>query len=333
MRRAKNLAAGLIAILLIYPNFALGYEKELNELAGSLTQKLLEGRKKKVAVVDFTDMEGNTTYAGRFLAEELSVMLSNLGSRTQFEVVDRLRLKSLLKEQGLEATGWVDPAMGTKLKKAAGINAIIAGNLTPFGDSLHLSVKILDAGSAKILFAASTDFAKTKIMGENPPEKKTPAAQNPLPRTPANPVPPSVQTPAPPTVQAPVPPAMEVRQKVETSEFVLELVECWASGPNLTCSMLMTNIKEDRKYKLSAADTRIIDPSGNEYRAQKLQLGTSESWDSVERPLVNSITTKAAASFAGVSPGVRTIALFEISCHLEGIGQYKAQFRSIPVTR
>ena len=324
MRRAKNLAAGLIAILLIYPNFALGYEKELNELAGSLTQKLLEGRKKKVAVVDFTDMEGNTTYAGRFLAEELSVMLSNLGSRTQFEVVDRLRLKSLLKEQGLEATGWVDPAMGTKLKKAAGINAIIAGNLTPFGDSLHLSVKILDASSAKILFAASTDFAKTKIMGENPSEKKNPPAQTP-PHPSTN--------PAPPTVQAPVPPAMDVRQKVETAEFVLELVECWASGPNLTCSMLMTNIKEDRKYKLSTAETRIIDPSGNEYRAQKLQLGTAESWDSVERPLVNSIATKAAASFAGVSPAVRTIALFEISCHLEGIGQYKAQFRDIPVTR
>ncbi len=325
MRKLVKLTVGLAAILLIYPTFALGYEKELNELAGSLTQKLLEGRKKKVAVVDFTDMEGNTTYAGRFLAEELSVMLSNLGSRTEFEVVDRLRLKSLLKEQGLEATGWVDPVMGKKLKKAAGINAIVAGNLTPFGDSLHLSVKILDAGSAKILFATSTDLPKSKVMGENPPEKKNPPAQNPPPRASLSAVPP----PAP----APPPPPVEVRQKVETPEFVLELVECWASGPNLTCSMLLTNIKEDRNYKLSTADTRIIDPSGNEFRAQKLQLGTAEGWDSVERPLANGIATKASASFAGVSPGVRTIALLEISCHLEGIGQYKAQFRSVPVTR
>ncbi|MGH8003454.1 MAG: CsgG/HfaB family protein [Limisphaerales bacterium] len=325
MRKLAKLTLGLLALLFIYPTLALGYEKELNELAGSLTQKLLEGRKKKVAIVDFTDMEGNTTYAGRFLAEELSVLLSNLGSRTQFEVVDRMRLKSLLKEQGLEATGWVDPSMGAKLKKAAGINAIVAGNLTPFGDSLHLSVKILDAGSAKILFATSTDFAKTKIMGENTPEKKNPTAQNPPPRASVNPVPP----PQP----APEPPAVEVRQKVETPEFVLELLECWASGPNLSCSMLLTNIKEYRNYKQSTAETRIIDPSGNEYRAQKLQLGTAEGWDSVQRPLVNGIATKAAASFGGVSPGVRTIALFEISCHLEGIGQYKAQFRSIPVTR
>lgn len=325
MRKLAKLAVGLTAFFWIYPTLALGYEKELNKLAGSLTQKLLEGRKKKVAVVDFTDMEGHTTYAGRFLAEELSVQLSNLGSRTQFEVVDRLRLKSLLKEQGLEATGWVDPMMGKKLKKAAGINAIIAGNLTPFGDSLHLSVKILDAGSAKILYAASTDFAKTKIMGENPSEKKNPPAQNPPPRASVNPVP----SPAP----APAPPTVEVRQKLETPEFVLELLECWASGPNLTCSMLLTNIKEDRKYKLSTAETRIIDPSGNEYRAQKLQLGTAEGWDSVERPLVNGISTKAAASFGGVSPSLRTIALFEISCHLEGVGQYKAQFRTVPVTR
>src|SRR5574341_21152 len=105
MRRLYRLTLGLLAFLLICANSAPGYEKELNCLAGSLTQKLLEGRKKKVAVVDFTDMEGHTTYAGRFLAEEISVLLSNLGSRTEFEVVDRLRLKSLLKEQGLEATG------------------------------------------------------------------------------------------------------------------------------------------------------------------------------------------------------------------------------------
>ncbi|HLG94546.1 MAG TPA: FlgO family outer membrane protein, partial [candidate division Zixibacteria bacterium] len=196
MRKLTKLTAGLLGLLLIYPALALGYEKELNELAGSLTQKLLEGRKKKVAVVDFTDMEGNTTYAGRFLAEELSVQLSNLGSRTEFEVVDRLRLKSLLKEQGLEATGWVDPMMGKKLKKAAGINAVVAGNLTPFGDSLHLSVKILDAGNAKILFATSTDFAKSKIiMGDNTPEKKSPPVQNPPPRASVNPVPPPQPAP------------------------------------------------------------------------------------------------------------------------------------------
>jgi TolB-like protein len=326
MRKLAQLTIGLAVFLLIYPALSFCYEKELNALAGSLTQKLLEGRKKKVAIVDFTDMEGHTIYAGRFLAEELSVQLSNLGSRTEFEVVDRMRLKSLLKEQGLEATGWVDPEMGKKLKKAAGINAIIAGNLTPFGDSLHLSVKILDAGNAKILFATSTDFPKSKIiMGDNTPEKKNPPAQNPPPRASINPVPPPQPVPAPP--------AVEVHQKVETPEFVLELQECWASGPNLTCSMLLTNVKEDKSYKLTTADTRIIDPSGNEYRAQKLQLGTAEGWDAVQRPLVNGIATKAAASFTGVSPSVRTIALFEISCHLEGVGQYKAQFRAVPVTR
>lgn len=326
MQKLFKITIGLVVCFLIYPVLCLGYEKELNKLAGSLTQKLVEGRKKKVAIVDFTDMEGHTTYAGRFLAEELSVQLSNLGSRTEFEVVDRLRLKSLLKEQGLEATGWVDPEMGKKLKKAAGISAIIAGNLTPFGDSLHLSVKILDAGNAKILFATSTDFPKSKIiMGDNTPEKKNPPAQNPPPSASVTPVAPPKPTPAPPPV--------EIRQKVETPEFVLELQECWASGPNLTCSMLLTNVKEDKSYKLTTADTRIIDPSGNEYRAQKLQLGTAEGWDTVQRPLVNGIATKASASFTGISPSVRTIALFEISCHLEGVGQYKAQFRAVPVTR
>lgn len=325
MRKLAGVTLGLAALLWLGPSLAFGYEKELNALAGSLTQKLVEGRKKKVAVVDFTDMEGNSTYAGRFLAEELSVLLSNLGSRTEFEVVDRLRLKSLLKEQGLEATGWVDPLMGAKLKKAAGINVLIAGNLTPFGDSLHLSVKILDAGNAKILFATSTDFAKTKVMmGESAPEKKAPPTQNPPPRASISAVPPPESAPAP---------NLPVGQRVETPEFLLELSECWAVGSDLTCNLKITNIKEDRAYKLTAADTRIIDALGNEYRPQKLQLGNSEGRDTVQNQLASGISMKASASFTGISPATRTISLLEISCYLQGIGQYKAQFRDIPVSR
>ncbi len=320
MCKFAKLTLGLAAFLSIYPTLAWGYEKELKELAGSLTQKLLEERKKKVAVVDFTDLEGHTTYAGRFLAEELSVMLSNIGSRTRFEVVDRMRLKSLLKEQGLEATGWVDPMMGKKLKKAAGINAIIAGNLTPFGDSLHLSVKILDAGSAKILFAASTDFPSSKIVkGDGTAERRNPPVQAP-PRASVNPV-------------SPPPPVPDVKPSVRTAEFVLELLECWTSGPNLNFSMLLTNLKQDRKYKLSTADTRIFDPSGSEYRAHKVRLGDAEDWNSVEMSLANGIAAEAVANFTGVSPGLHTIPFFEITCHLDGIGQYRAQFRDVPVNR
>ena len=58
-------------------------------------------------MVDFTDLQGNVTELGRFLAEELSITLSE--SEKGFEIVDRTHLKAILQENKLSTTGLMDP--------------------------------------------------------------------------------------------------------------------------------------------------------------------------------------------------------------------------------
>lgn len=153
-----------LVFLLSDVSITLAYEKEITSLSASMAENIAKAGKKSVAVVDFTDLQGNVTELGRFLAEEFSVALAGAGKG--FEVVDRTHLKSIIAEHKLSSTGIIDPQTARKLGEIAGVEVLITGTITPFGDSVRISVKILDTATAKIIGASSGDIAKTKAIEE-----------------------------------------------------------------------------------------------------------------------------------------------------------------------
>lgn len=145
-------------------NIANAYEKEIKALSSTLAEGIVSSGKKTIAVVDFTDLQGNVTELGRFLAEEFSVALSEAGKG--FQVVDRTHLKSLLRDHQLAQTGLIDPKTARKLGEIAGVEALVTGTLTPFGDSVRLAVKVLDTSTARVIGGSRGDIAKTKAIEE-----------------------------------------------------------------------------------------------------------------------------------------------------------------------
>jgi len=229
------------------------YEKEIKALSSTLAQSIVTSGKKSIAVVDFTDLQGNVTELGRFLAEEFSVALSEWGKG--FDVVDRTHLKSLLKEHELALTGLIDPKTTRKIGEIAGVHALITGTITPFGDSIRLAVKVLATSTAKVIGASRGDIPKTK------------AIEDLIQR--------GILTGEPtPGMAAPTAPAMKP-QWVEAMDFVFELQSCRQSGQTVTCSLLVTNKGDDREITLGyscfySPKARIFDDSGNEYCATSI---------------------------------------------------------------
>jgi TolB-like protein len=162
----KLLSPILIAFLslLLNPQLLLAYEKEIETLSITLAEDIAKSGKKRIAVVDFTDLQGNVTEFGRFIAEEFSVALAGAGKG--FEVVDRIHLKSILTEHKLSISGLIDPQTAKKLGQIAGIEVLVTGTITPFSDSIRLSVKTIDTATAKVIGASSVDIAKTKAIEE-----------------------------------------------------------------------------------------------------------------------------------------------------------------------
>jgi curli biogenesis system outer membrane secretion channel CsgG len=138
--------------------YAQTLDKEIPTIAGKLSKTLVAKGKKKVATIDFVDLQGRPTELGRFLAEQLSVELVNAEGMS---VVDRANIKSILAEHKLSEEGLVNPENAKKLGQFAGVDAILIGTVTPLDDSIVLTVKAVSTDTAEVVAAGKVEFRKT----------------------------------------------------------------------------------------------------------------------------------------------------------------------------
>lgn len=163
----NSVISRFISLLLIFisPLFshpAFSFENDIETVSKEIATKLKDMQLDTIAVSDFTDLQGNVTELGRYLAEKSSIALST--SAEGFSVIDRTHLKSLLQEHKLAASGIIDPATARQLGKIAGVKALVTGNLVPIGDQVDMTVKVLDVESAKIILAKTQKLAKTEAL-------------------------------------------------------------------------------------------------------------------------------------------------------------------------
>jgi len=131
-----------------------------------LSKKIIINSKRKVAVVDFVNSNGQITEFGRYLAENYSVQLVN--KATDFSVVDRNYLRKLMNKHKLSMKDSIDPKTAKEIRKVVGVDALIVGSYTPLKDNVKVTVKAIDIGTSGILFADSLEIVKkdqyTKMM-------------------------------------------------------------------------------------------------------------------------------------------------------------------------
>jgi len=94
----KILFAVIVSLVFSFSSSAItfAYEHEIKGMSSSIAASITQAGKRTVAVVDFTDLQGNITELGRFIAEELSIDLTN--TARGFVIIDRTHLKKLLNE-------------------------------------------------------------------------------------------------------------------------------------------------------------------------------------------------------------------------------------------
>lgn len=287
------------------------FEKEIDQLSGKIAEKIAAANKKKLAVVDFTDLDGSITELGRFLAEEFSTSLAGIGKG--FIVVDRIHLKTLLKEHNLSSTGLIDQNTVRQLGKIAGVDVLVTGSLTPLGENVRINVKVLDIETAAIIEAARGNIAMTdaiKILMTKEisfPGKSDPGS-----------------TPRRTAIQS--------IQKVEEKGFVFEVLGCKVSGKTVTCILLITNKEKDRRLYIYSSDTGLFDDFGNEYPFSKIRIGKKIETSSISKDLFSGVSTKTILTFEDISPQATMASDIVLDCHSEG-KDFVVKFRGIPFSK
>jgi TolB-like protein len=245
MRYVELVSLGLA--LLLAPVAAVpAFAQDLKTVSSSLSSRIAASGRRTVAVIDFTDLQGNVTELGRFLAEELSVDL--VGDAKGFEVIERTQLKTILQEHKLATTGLIDPQTARKLGQIAGVDALVTGIITPLGDSVRLSAKVLDTTTAKMIAASTVDIPKTRAVEELLARGIGGSEQ------PPNPLQPPDQGHQPTT-------------KLEENGLLFEVTGCLRSGRSVDCTMAITNkAARSRVVCFDSRQSYFVDNRGNTYR-------------------------------------------------------------------
>jgi curli biogenesis system outer membrane secretion channel CsgG len=121
---------------------ASNLEDGIKELAQQISKNMIKTGKKKIAVVEFSNLNGVITSFGQHLAEELITELF-LISPGQFEVVERRQLMKVLSEQRLTMSGFLDAKAMESMGKILGIEAIVTGSVTDLENNVKVNARMI----------------------------------------------------------------------------------------------------------------------------------------------------------------------------------------------
>ncbi|MDI6744855.1 MAG: FlgO family outer membrane protein [Thermodesulfovibrionales bacterium] len=316
-----------LTFLLSYPAVSTAYENEIRSLSNAMADNIAKAGKKRIAVVDFTDLQGNITELGRFIAEEMSVTIA--GADKGIEVVDRTHLKTIFKEHKLAMSGVIDPTTAKKLGQIAGVDALVTGTITPFGDSVRISVKILDTATAKVIGASSGDIPKTKtieeLLGRGIGTETTGQI---IPTTPSATKP-------------------KTLTRIEANDFIFEAKACKREGQHkVLCYIAITNnLQKTRSLTILIGgnwaglppQSIIVDDFGSQYNSVELQFGGKNVRGdySITYDIPPNLPMNLVIAYDEVLPEAKYVSVI-VNCRTDkwpGDPYFKAVLRNIPLSR
>ena len=300
---------------------AQSLDQRASELSQQIAKNMETGQKRRIAVLEFTDLQGQVTNFGRYLSEEL---ITRLYDSNKFKVVERQLLNKVIAEQKLSLTGVVEPASARKLGSVLGVDAIVSGTIADRGDTLKINARLIDSETGEVFSAAATEIVKDKeviaLLSTGVTETKTNS-----------------------------PGGSSASKRVTSDDFTFELQGCRRSSQYITCEFsIKNNASEDRiislyanNYSDSIKSSRVIDSNGNELYPSASSLG-SKAGDArrlwLKLSLVPQVFTKASLTFVDPAAKVESIRLLRITFDREGKQRERralpyeyADFKNVPV--
>ncbi|MDL1984012.1 MAG: penicillin-binding protein activator LpoB [Deltaproteobacteria bacterium] len=130
--------------------------------------------KDRVAIMDF---ENKFQHGGWRLGQGASdILTTELVKTGKFDVMERDRLAAIIKEQNLGASGRIDPSTAARIGKIIGVEYIITGAITEYGQSraggggkgvqvgktgyhATVDIRMINAATGQIVFADSSSHS------------------------------------------------------------------------------------------------------------------------------------------------------------------------------
>jgi TolB-like protein len=291
-------------------------ESQIDKLVEQITTSLAQNQKSKIAVIEFSDLRGNISEFGQYLAEEL---ITRLYLTNKFDVIERQLLQKVIAEHKLNLSGMVDENSAIELGKLLGVEAIASGTITDLGSYVKVNARLISTTTGKIFSAASVKIFKdevvTKLMSQSIAVQKSNEISS-----------------------------QESTFKTMTANkqgFEIKLTNCEMSNRTIICHLNVTNTTEnDKDFHITYGwqyKTAIYDDQGNEYDIAAVEFGSEyheikgiSQYDGAQKKVIAGLTIPVKLYFENVSANASKVALLQLLCEYRG---FKVEFRDITIRK
>jgi TolB-like protein len=130
-------------------------------IAKQLSDQDQKGPKRRITVLDFSDVQGQTTSGGAVVAE---LLINELFRTGQYEIVERKHLSTVLEQQRLNMTGLVDESTARRVGKLLGVDFIVTGTVIDLGTALNVNARTIAIETGSISATASADLERDSFQ-------------------------------------------------------------------------------------------------------------------------------------------------------------------------
>ncbi len=151
-------------------------DKQIDILGDRIAESLIQSGVFRIAVADFSGLDGDAIPLGQYLAEELTTRLSKRGA---IEVVERRLLDQWLSEHRLRETGIIDSKAATAVGLLLGVDGIATGTVVQLGDEVRVNARIVSTDTGRTLGAARVAIPKSLAIDHllKPTERSSPKSK------------------------------------------------------------------------------------------------------------------------------------------------------------
>jgi len=127
-------------------------------VASLLAGKAVQEQKNRIAVLSFSNEDGKKTKSSSIISERLA---SEVASQPKIELVERVKLNTILKEQKLQTSGLIDSNTAKAVGNVLGVDAVITGTVIDLNDgNVEMNARLVDAQSAMVIKAVTRKIKK-----------------------------------------------------------------------------------------------------------------------------------------------------------------------------
>jgi TolB-like protein len=149
----------------IYKKLHGGVTKMITDFRGT-ARKTAEGESNAlfVAVVDFEDVgpDAKKLELGAGIAEMVSAQAGKVGP--DVKVVDRKRMKTIMKELALSEAGVVDGAAAKQTGRILAADMILSASVTRLGNSVSVTMRLVNVETAHQVSAITVELPAAQIV-------------------------------------------------------------------------------------------------------------------------------------------------------------------------